>query len=84
MKVAFSLIWAVTGKLGKDLARWIDDAEAQGLKGREAFDFVWNTAKAHYHDIGDWLLNLLIETVLGQKFAKTGKLLKKLRWPKGF
>ena len=83
MKIAFSLIWAVTGKLGKDLARWIDEAERKGLKDRQAFDFVWRAAKAHYSDIGDWLLNLLIETVLGKKFADGGKLLKKLRWPKG-
>ena len=83
MKIAFSLIWAVTGKLGKDLARWIDEAERKGLKDRQAFDFVWRAAKAHYSDIGDWLLNLLIETVLGKKFAEGGKLLKKLRWPKG-
>lgn len=83
MKVAFTLIWSVTGRLGRDLARWVDDAEEQGLEGREAFDFVWRTAKFHYSDIGDWLLNLLIETTVGHKFEAADKLWKKLRWPKG-
>lgn len=83
MKVALQLIWSVTGKLGQDLARWIEDAKAQGLDGREAFDFVWRTAKVYYRDIDDWLLNLLIEAILGHQFAGTDKLLRKLRWPKG-
>ena len=83
MKVAFNIIWFVAGRLGRDVARWVDDAEEQGLSGREAFDFVWKTAKVHYSDIDTWQLNQLIETVLGRKFEISGKLWKKLRWPRG-
>lgn len=79
---ALNLLWLAVGKLGKDLLRWIDDAQLEGLEGRNAFDYVWSKAKVSYHDIGDWLLNLIIEATLGKKAIMEKKLKKKLKWPK--
>jgi hypothetical protein len=74
-------IWRAAGKLGRDLVAWIELAEKQGFSGRQAFDFVWRKAKSRYHDVGDWLLNLLIETQLARRFKALGQLGQRLKWP---
>jgi hypothetical protein len=73
------LIWTAAGELGRELAAWIAEASTRGLTGREAFEFVWRKAKARYTTIGDWLLNLLIETAVGQAKLKAGS--AALKWP---
>ena len=82
VKTALKLLWLAGGRLGQDIARLIAEAERLGLEGREAFNYVWRQAKARYSDIGDWLLNLLIEALLGQRAAQLGGLAAKLRWPR--
>ncbi len=82
LKIALGIIWSVAGKLGKDLVAWISDADKHGLEGQAAFQFVWRKAKTQYNDIGDWLLNLLIESLVGKQSLLEGKLAKKLKWPK--
>jgi hypothetical protein len=80
---ALRLLWLAAGRLGRDISRFIEDAEGRGLSGREAFDYVWRQAKGRYSDVGDWLLNLLIEGLVGARAAGLGELVGKLRWPRG-
>jgi hypothetical protein len=79
---ALRLLWLAAGRLGRDISKLIEEAEARGLGGRSAFDYVWRQAKGRYSDVGDWLLNLLIEALLGQHAAGLGELAGKLRWPR--
>lgn len=82
LKNALKLLWLALGQFGKELMRFVEEAEKQKLKGREAFDYVWRRAKVRYQDCGDWLLNLAIEALVGKQADKLGKLKLKLRWPK--
>lgn len=81
MRIGLSLIWLAAGTLGKDILNWMEDAEKHGLSGKAAFEYVWRKTKTRYSDIGDWLLNLLIEVVVGKKIDLEGRLYQKLRWP---
>jgi hypothetical protein len=82
VRTALSLLWLAAGRLGRDITRFIAEAGARGLGGREAFDYVWRQAKGRYSDVGDWLLNLLIEGLVGARAAGLGELAGKLRWPR--
>jgi hypothetical protein len=73
------LIWTAAGDLSNELAAWITEAAGRGFAGREAFEYVWRKAKARYSTIGDWLLNLLIETAVGQAKLQAGG--AALKWP---
>ncbi len=66
------LIWLAAGRLGRELAQWITEAQGRGLTGRDAFEYVWRKAKLRYTDVGDWLLNLCIEAGVGQVKGKAG------------
>lgn len=81
LKSALKLLWLALGQFGTELMRFVQEAEKQQLKGREAFDYVWRRAKVRYQDCGDWLLNLAIEALVGKRAEQLSKLKKKLRWP---
>jgi hypothetical protein len=73
------LAWLALGKLGHDLLEWIKQANDRKLTDRDAFEYVWRKAKTKYADIGDWLLNLVIEVAVGKSKLSSGKF--KLKWP---
>lgn len=81
LKTGLGILWLAAGELGRDLLAWIELAEGHGLRGRQAFDYVWRKARARYRDIGGWLLNLLIEALLARHLAKQGQLDASLEWP---
>ena len=76
------VLWRLFGKLGGYIETWVTEASNQGLNGREAWEYVVERAKATFPDLGEWLLNLLIEVTIGKKEAQARKLLKKLKFPK--
>lgn len=76
------ILWRLFGKLGKYIELWVNDASTAGLTGREAWTYVVERAKKEFPDLGEWLLNLLIEVTVGKKEAQARKLLKKLKFPK--
>ncbi len=76
-----NFLMAFAGRVGRDALKFIDDADTHGLEGRGAFDFVWRKLKTEHSDIGDWVLNWVIENAIGVKAFRLGKLAKKLKWP---
>ena len=81
LSIGLTFIWLAAGRLGKDILQWMDDAEKHGLSGKAAFEYVWRKTRTNYSDIGDWLLNLLIEVSFGKKSSLAGELQRKLKWP---
>lgn len=76
------ILWRLFGKLGTYVETWVTQADAKGLSGREAWEYVVDQAKATFPDLGEWLLNLLIEVTIGKREAQARKLLKKLKPPR--
>lgn len=82
--VLIRVLFETIGKFGKEVAEIIAEADAKGLAGREAWEYVTKRAKEQWPDIGEWFLNLVIEVTVGKKEAQARKLLKKLKFPSKF
>lgn len=83
ISIFIRLLFALVGKAGPIVIDAIDAAkEAQYEDGNQARAFVVDRVKKQLPDIGEWLLNWLIENALGLEAIKLGKLKKKLKWPK--